>query len=262
MPKNGRREENGLYMTRVVGHLLFTGLLALSVGLSDARADHLYLHSPYDVEQGKLEATYFLDAILNTPIATFGPLPREGLLLHTASLSYGLTDRWSIEGFMDFVEPTRGGKNQFTYVDSKFHTLYRVLDREGYLPAVGLLVGYTVPRRQFTHSDRLEVQLLTESRTERWMIRLNPTVIADAQNTKFGYEAGLYGFWRQTVRLGLESFSNIGPLRPSQQGLVQHSVGPAVQFEWGRISWDLGIQFGLNNFSDDVAIKSIIDFHF
>jgi hypothetical protein len=249
-------------MIRVIGHLLFAGLLVLSIGLSDARADHLYLHSPYDVEQGKVEVTYFLDAILNTPIAHFGPLPREGSLFHTASLSYGLTDRWSLEGFVDFVEPTREGKDQFTYVDSKFHTLYRVLDREGYWPAVGFLVGYTVPRRQFSHSDRFEAQLLTESRSELWMIRLNPTILADAQVTKFGYEAGLYGFWQQTVRFGVESFSNLGPLRPSQQGLIQHSVGPAVQFEWGNISWDIGIQLGLNNLSDDVAVKSIIDFHF
>ncbi len=249
-------------MIRVIGCSLFIGLLVLGIGLSDARADHLYLHSPYDVEQGKTEATYFLDAILNTTIPRFGPLPRKGLLLHTASLSYGLTDRWSIEGFVDFVEPTREGKEQLTYVDSKFHTVYRMLDREGSLPAVGLLVGYTVPRRQFTHSDRLEVQLLTESRTETWMIRLNPTVIADSLGTKFGYETGLYGFWQQTVRLGLESFSNIGQLRPSQQGLVQHSVGPAIQLEWGRISWEIGVQFGLNNLSDRTAVKSIIDFHF
>ncbi len=249
-------------MIRVLGHLLFAGLLVLSVGFSDARADHLYLHSPYDVEQGKVEATYFLDAILNTTLPNFGPLPREGLLVHTTSLSYGLTDRWSLEGFVDFVEPTRKGTDQFTYVDSKFHTLYRVLDRDGYLPAAGLLVGYTVPQRRFTHSDRLEVQLLTESRTERWMIRLNPTVLVDAQNTKFGYETGLYGFWQRTVRFGVESFSNIGPLRPSQQGLVQHSVGPSVQFEWGNISWDVGIQFGLNDRSDRTAVKSIIDFHF
>ncbi len=247
---------------RVVGSSLFVCLVVLGVGLSDASADHLYLHSPYDVEQGKVETTYFLDAILKTPIVNFGPLPREGLLLHTASLAYGLTDRWSVEGFVGFVEPTREGKDQFTYFDSKVHTIYRMLDREGYWPAIGLLVGYTVPRRQFTHNDRLEVQLLTESRTERWMMRVNPTVLADGRNTKFGYEVGLYGFLQPTVRLGVESFSNLGPLRPSQQSLVQHSVGPAVQFEWGKISWELGIQFGLNNLSDRTAVKSIIDFHF
>jgi hypothetical protein len=249
-------------MIRSIGRSLCVVLLVLGVGLSDARADHLYLHSPYDVEQGKMEVTYFLDAILNTTIPNFGPLPRKGMLLHTASLSYGLTDRWSFEGFVDFVEPTREGKNQFTYVDSKFHTLYRVLDREGYWPAVGFLAGYMLPRRQFSHSDRFEAQLLTESRSELWMIRLNPTILAEAQVTKFGYETGLYGFWKRTTRFGVESFSNLGPLRPSQQGLLQHSVGPAVQFEWGKISWELGLQFGLNDRSDRTAIKSIIDFHF
>jgi hypothetical protein len=249
-------------MFRVLGCSLFVLLLISSVGLSDARADHLYLHSPYDVEQGKVEATYFLDAILSTPIVNFGPLPREGLLFHTASLSYGLTNRWSVEGFVEFVEPTREGKDQFTYVGSKFHTIYRLLDREGYWPAIGLLVGYSVPRRQFTHNDRLEVQLLTESHTELWMIRVNPTVIENGRNTKFGYEVGLYGFLQPTVRVGVETFSNLGPLGPSQQSLVQHSVGPAVQFEWGKISWDLGIQFGLNSLSDRTAVKSIIYFHF
>jgi len=247
---------------RVVGYSLFVCLLVLGTGLSDARADHLYLHSPYDVEQGKVEATYFLDAILKTPIAHLGPLPREGSLLHTASLAYGLNDRWSLEGFLDFAEPTREGKDQFTYIDSKFHTLYRVLDREGYWPAVGFLAGYTVPRRQFAHSDRFEGQLLTESRSELWMIRLNPTVLADVQRTKFGYETGLYGFLQRTVRFGVESFSNLGPLRSLDQGILQHSVGPAIQFEWGKISWELGLQFGLNDLSDRTAVKSVIDFRF
>ena len=249
-------------MIRVVGCSLFTVLLVLGVGLSDAKADHLYLHSPYDVKQGKMEATYFLDAILSTPIKNIGPLPRNGLLIHTTSLAYGLTDRWSLEGFVAFVEPTREGKDQFTYAEAKIHSIYRVFDRQGYWPAAGLLVGYTLPQRRFTHSDRLEVQFLTESRTEYWMVRLNPTVLADSVGTKFGYEAGLYGFWQRTVRLGLETFSNLGPLSPSAQGLLQHSVGPAVQFEWGKISWEIGVQFGLNNLSDRTAVKSIIDFHF
>ncbi len=249
-------------MIRLLGCSLVVGLLVLGVSLSNARADHLYLHSPYDVEQGKMEATYWLDAILSTPIANFGPLPRKGLLLHTASLAYGLTERWSLEGFVDFVEPTREGKDQFTYLDSKAHTVYRVLDRQGYWPAVGLLAEYTLPRRQFIHSDRFESQLLTESRTDLWMIRLNPAVVADAQATKFGYAIGLYRFWQPTVRLGVESFSNLGPLRPSELAPLQHSVGPAVQFAWGKISWDLGIQFGLNSQSDYTAVKSYLDFHF
>jgi hypothetical protein len=249
-------------MIRLIGWLVFAVLLVLGVSLSDARADHLYLHSPYDVERGKMEATYWLDAILSTPIANFGPLPRKGLILHTASLAYGLTERWSLESFIDFVEPTRDGKDQFTYLDSKVHTVYRVLDQQGYWPAVGLLAEYTLPRRQFIHSDRFEAQILTESRMDLWMIRLNPAVVADAQATKFGYAIGLYRFWQQSVRLGVESFSNLGPLRPSELAPLQHSVGPAVQFDWGKISWELGIQFGLNNLSDRTAVKSIIDFHF
>jgi hypothetical protein len=188
------------------------------------------------------------------------------LLRHSAELAYGFTDRWSGAIYTDFEQPTREGAAQFTFVQYRFETIYRVLDQIRYWPAVGLYLEYTLPRRQYERRDEIEFKLLLQSRIRDFMIRLNPVFereFNDASNVRFGYENGLYWFMRPEVRFGVEAFGNFGalgsfPTTPSQS----HSWGPAVKFKLGRIGWDLGMQFGLTDRSDYAVFKSILDYEF
>jgi hypothetical protein len=240
-------------------------LLFLTLDATTAAANHLKVRTPYALDKGELEAGYWLDAFLNTPVATSaGPFPREHLLRHTAELAYGITERWWVEAYADFENPTREGAGQFTFVRSRFETVYRVFDRHGYWPAAALYLEYKIPQRRFEHNDELEWKLLLESRIEDFLVRLNPVgerEFNDASRVRFGYESGWYWFAKPAIRLGVEGFGNVGPIGSfPTTNFQRHSWGPAVRFKFGRVGWDLGMQFGWTDASDYAVFKSILDF--
>jgi hypothetical protein len=242
-------------------------LIGLAMAASEVQADHLKVRSPYSLEKGELEVAYWLDVFLNTPVATSaGSFPRQHLLRHTAELAYGITDRWWVEAYADFENPTQAGTEQLTFVRQRYETVYRFLDRQGFWPAAALYLEYKIPQRRFEHNDEVEAKLLLESRIQNFMIRLNPVFereFNDDSNVNFGYESGFYWFVRPAVRLGIEGFGTLGPLGSFPTTNFQtHSWGPAVKFKIGKIGWDLGIQFGWTDQSDYAVFKSIVDFEF
>ncbi len=247
--------------------VLLLCLLGLTLGVPTAEANHLQVRTPYALEKGELEAAYWLDAFLDTPIATSaGSFPREHLLRHTAELAYGITDHWWVEAYADFEQPTQGVREQLTFVGQRFETVYRFLDRQGFWPAAALYVEYKIPQRRLEHNDEVEWKLLLESRIKDFMIRLNPVwerEFNDASRVRFGYENGWYWFAKPSVRLGIEGFGNFGPIGSfPTTNFQQHSWGPAVKFKFGRIGWDMGMQFGWTDASDYAVFKSIMDFEF
>ena len=251
-------------MGRIASVAFLLCLLELTLGVPAAEARHLKVYSPYALDKGEAEVAYWFDAFLDTPLTTSGPFPRKHLLRHTGELAYGLTDRWSLEAYLDFEQPTQGGSEQFTFVQYRFETIYRVFDQHDVWPAIALYVEYTLPRRQYAHRDEVEWKLLLERRIEDFMIRLNPVwerEFNDASRVRFGYEHGLYWSAKPSVRLGVEAFGTLGPLGsfPTANN-QQHSVGPAIKFKFGSVGWDMGLQFGWTDGSDTLVFKSILDF--
>jgi len=254
-------------VARTAGILMLLCLLGLALSASEARANHLKVRSPYAMDKGELEAGYWLDAFVNTPVATSaGTFPRQHLLRHTAELAYGLTDRWWVEAYADFEQPTKAGSEQFTFVGQRYETVYRFLDRHDFWPAAALYVEYKIPQRRFEHNDEIEWKLLLESRVQDFMVRLNPVwerQFNDGSRVGFGYENGWYWFVSPKIRLGVEGFGNFGPIGSFPTTNAQsHSWGPAVKFKIGPVGWDLGMQFGWTDASDYVVFKSILDFKF
>ena len=252
-------------MRRAAVALLLLCLLGLSMGASEAEADHLKVRNPYAMDKGELEAGYWFDAFLNTPVATSaGPFPRQHLLRHTAELAYGITDRWWVEAYADFENPTQAGTGQLTLVRQRYETVYRFLDRQGFWPAAALYLEYKIPQRRLEHNDEIEWKLLLESRAQDFMVRLNPVwerEFNDASRVRFGYENGWYWFAKPSVRLGIEGFGNFGPIGSfPTTNFQRHSWGPAVKFKFGKVGWDLGMQFGWTDGSDYAVFKSILDF--
>lgn len=254
-------------MARAAGLVMIIGLLGLVIGASEAEANHLQVRTPYAIDKGELEAAYWLDAFINTPVATSaGTFPRQHLLRHTAELAYGITDRWWVEVYADFEQPTKAGSEQFTFIGQRYETVYRFLDRRDFWPAAALYLEYDIPQRRFEHNDTVEWKLLLESQYKDFMVRLNPVwerEFNDASRVRFGYENGWYWFASPAVRLGVEGFGAFGPIGSFPTTNAQsHSWGPAVKFKIGSVGWDLGMQFGWTDASDYVVFKSILDFEF
>src|SRR5437879_5687073 len=202
-------------MSRTVLSAFLLCVLGLALWPPTAEARHLKVYSPYALDKGEAEVAYWFDAFLDTPLATSGPFPREHLLRHTGELAYGLTDRWSLETYLDFEQPMQGGSEQFTFVQNRFETIHRFFDQRDAWPAVALYVEYTLPRRQYEHRDEVEWKLLLESRIEDFMIRLTPVwerEFNDASQLRFMYEHGWYWFATPAARLSVAGFGNCGPI--------------------------------------------------
>src|SRR5437870_13776721 len=133
-------------MGRIASVAFLLCLLELTLGAPAAEARHLKVYSPYALDKGEAEVAYWFDAFLDTPLTTSGPLPRKHLLRHTAELAYALTDRSSLEAYLDFDQPTQGGSEQFTFVQYRFESIYLVFDQHDVSPATALYVEYTLPR--------------------------------------------------------------------------------------------------------------------
>jgi hypothetical protein len=250
---------------RVLSVLLVVAFTtAIDAPQADAR--HLKVYSPYELEAGEFELAYWLDAFVNTPIPTSGPFIRQHLLRHTGELAYGITDHWYAAVYVDFEQPTKAGTDQFTFVQNRFETIYRLLDQRTYWPAIGLYAEYTLPRRQYERRDEVEFKLLLQYQIRKFLVRLNPVLereFNDGSNVGFGYENGWYWLLSPAVRAGVEGFGHFGPLGSFPTTNSQsHSWGPAMKFKLGKIGWDLGVQFGWTDASDYVVVKSIIDFEF
>src|SRR3989454_12719429 len=156
-------------MARIASAAFLLCLLELTLGAPTAEARHLKVYSPYALDKGEAEAAYWFDAFLDTPLTTSGAFPRKRLLGHTVELAYGLTDRWSLEAYLDFEQPTQGGSEQLTFVQYRFESIYRAFDQHDVWPAIALYVDYTLPRRQDPHRAELEWTLLLERRIEDFM---------------------------------------------------------------------------------------------
>jgi len=89
-------------MARIASAVFLLCLFELALWPPTAEARHLKVYSPYALDKGEAEVAYWFDAFLDTQLATSGPFPRERLLRHTGELAYGLTDRWSVEAYLDF----------------------------------------------------------------------------------------------------------------------------------------------------------------
>src|SRR3989475_2644386 len=201
-------------MGRIASVAFLLCLLELTLGAPAAEARHLKVYSPYALDTGEAEVFYLFDAFLDTPLPASGPFPPKLLLRHTGELAYGLTDRWSLEAYLDFEQPTQGGSEQFTFVQYRFETIYRVFDQHDVWPAIALYVEYTLPRRQYEHRDEVEWKLLLERRIEDLMIRLNPVwerEFNDASRVRCGYELGLSWLAKPSVRLAHHASGTPGP---------------------------------------------------
>src|SRR2546428_13711420 len=116
-------------MHRIASVAFCLCLRELILGAPAGEARDLKVYSPSALDKGEAEVASWFDAFLDTPLTTAGPFPRKHLLRHTGELAYGLTDRWSLEAYLDFEQPTQGGSEQFTFVQYRFVTIYRVFDQ-------------------------------------------------------------------------------------------------------------------------------------
>lgn len=255
---------------RLGGSLLLT-LLPL-LGMTDAQARGFKVYGYATPSQGEVELVYWFDHVLQSGARyDFAGRPtivvdKEGLSRHSLELEYGVTDRWTIAGYLDFEDHPDAS---FEYV--QFRTVvsrYRLFEAGERFFDTALYFEYYIPNAAYGRSEKLETRLIFEKTFAPVNVRINP-IFEKAlsapdvdEGVEFEYAAGVYTPVAP-VRLGLEFFGSLGEFGNWKPWDAQtHYLVPAVKFPIGPTEVDLGVGVGLTQASDDLLVKSIVAYAF
>lgn len=246
----------------------FATLSALESTVAEASGFKVYGYKT--AAEGQVEVAYWYTRILQSevPYNFFGQtVNKEGLSQHSIELEYGVTDRWMISGYLDFESHPAGNLEyaQFRTVFSR----YRLFEQGERFVDTAIYVEYYIPHASSQRDEKFETRLILEKTLVPFVIRLNPIIEkalsgADVEEgVELEYAAGLYAPING-LRVGLEAYGKFGEMRDWKPWDAQeHYLVPDVGFHLGpHIEVDLGVGVGLTKASDDLLVKTVLEYEF
>ncbi len=221
-------------------------------------------------EAGEIELVYWTDYVAKSDnkMKYFGTeADRESLWAHTLEVEYGVTDRFMLAAYADFEQPSG---EDFEFVQSRIIAArYRFGEQGERFFDTALYVEYYLPRTgwQGKANEKAELRLILEKDIGSNTLTLNPRIEKAtsgpdvAEGIEFEYGVSFYSAWHGHFKWGLEAYGSIGEfvdLKPKDK--QKHYLVPALTWKVGhKLKWNLGSAFGLTDASDDVVIKSILE---
>ncbi len=254
--------QNKLIITVFALAMLFTS--------SIAQARHFKVYGWGTPAENEFELVYWTDYVAKSgqDMNFFGDVvAREGLRGDTLEVEYGVTDRFTIAGYIDFEQPR--GKN-IEYIQSRVVALrYRFGERGAGLFDTAVYVEYYLPNQDYQSKkkEKIEARVILEKNFRDFNLRINPKFekVVSGPDVEEGieFEYGLSLYWRAAapVQLGLEFYGGIGELtniKPTEE--QKHYIMPALKYDiTNKLEWSVGTGFGISNAADDIVIKSILE---
>ena len=130
---------------------------------------------------------------------------------------------------------------------------------------------YYAPREKYLgeSGDKLEARIILQHQWTDWDLRLNPKfekVLGGPNNMEpleFEYATGLYLKVNPGMNVGLEAYGNMGEIAKMIPSSKEHYLVPTLEYNLAPELWiNVGVAFGLNDKSDDVALKTYVEFEF
>jgi hypothetical protein len=189
---------------------------------------------------------------------------REGLWAHRAEVEYGVSDRLAVAAYADLQNSPDDGTLRYT--GARIEARYRLFDRYQMLFDPALYLEYSAPRESSGEPQELEGRLILQRDWEDLRLLLNPAVTtalsgdAMRDGLRGALFSGLYYRRFYHVQPGVEYYAEFGPLSsPDSREDQDHRIFPALRIRIGNgFLWDLGVGFGLTRASDDLTVKSIL----
>lgn len=188
---------------------------------------------------------------------------KTGLSESSLELEYGVTDRLTLEGYLDFDQP-RG--EPFQYVRARTVLVRYALFRENEKSwDTSFYLEYSLPKEIFDPSEEIEGRFIFEKSAGRWTVRLNPILTKGVSGPEvikglgFEYAAGVYFRAFHRVTPGLEFYGDLGELKKTDRH--EHYLFPSFEYRTGTgWRWEAGAGFGLTDESDRFIIRNIISY--
>lgn len=183
---------------------------------------------------------------------------RQGLVAHSFEAEFGVTDRVTLGGYLDF-DDARSGPLRFT--EGRIVARYRFSNRQDLFVNPGLYVEYYFPRAGYGDQE-LETRIILDKGLNDFRIAANPRFSVTTQGDNRGdvnasLDAGVYYRRSGKVQPGLEyhaEFGKIGDWRDEK-----HYLEPTLDIGLGKqLNWHLAAGIGLNGHSDKFIVQSIL----
>jgi hypothetical protein len=225
----------------------------------------------YDtLDQGEIELVYWTGYVVDSDnqMKYFGKeVDRNGLWNHLVEIEYGITDRWTIAAYADFMQPD--GEDLKLVQAHVVGVRYRFFEKgERYFDPT-FYVEYYLPRKSYLgeNKEKVEARIILQKDIGATSIKLNPKlekVVSGPDVTEgleFEYAASVYHEFTPAFEAGIEAYGTMGEFSAIKSSDEQtHYLMPALETKLGKeLSWNVGVGFGLTEASDKTVVKSIIE---
>lgn len=262
-------------VTTILKHAAWITLSSAALlATSTAQANHFKVYGAGQPKQNEMEIVYFYDYIAQSKLDTSvvgKPMPdtREGMTGHTFELEYGITDSFAIGFYSDF-EAAKGESPRYAQTRGVVSRVKLFKDAERFFDA-SVYFEYYAPRENYVgeSGDKLEARIILQKQWTDWDLRLNPKfekVLGGPGNVEpleFEYASGLYMKVNPGMNVGVEAYGNMGEIAKMMPGSKGHYLVPTLEYNLAPELWiNVGVAFGVNKKSDDVALKTYVEFEF
>ena len=250
-----------------------------------AQAQFFFKVYPYKTaDAGALEVSYWSTFIPSSSgeieFHNGEQYSRDDLWAHSVELEYGLSHKFTIGYYADFLHPE---SDSLQYLQSKLLARYRLFEKNELPVDLALYGEYVIPDRDYSDAERFEFRFIIEKDFGPWRLDLNPILekVTSGEDVdeglEFAYAAGLYyenkgdGAWSTTnvhIVPGLEFYGAVGQLAAAEGwDEQQHYIFPVIDVfvphysDW-KIHWNFGPGFGISDAADNLVIKSILTAEF
>jgi hypothetical protein len=272
-------------MGRISRRMITAAMFLVGALTASAPAQFFFKVYPYKTaDAGAVEVSYWTTFIPSSggelQFRDGRRFDREDLWAHSLELEYGLSHKFTIGYYADFLHPDEGS---FQYIQSKLLARYRLFEKYELPVDLALYCEYIIPDRDYSDAERIEFRLIIEKDFGPWRVDLNPIlekVTSGAgvqEGLELAYAAGLYyenmgdGIWATDnlhIVPGIEFYGSIGELAAAGGwDERRHYIFPVIDVflpfysDW-KVHWNFGPGFGLSDAADDVVIKSILTAEF
>lgn len=223
------------------------------------------------LEAGELELVYWNTLIPSSDgqIGFFGNVvDRKGLMAHSLEVEYGLSHKWTVAAYADFIDPVG---EKIRYVQAKaIMTHYRFFEKGSRPLDIGIYLEYKLPRKGYKGSEELEAKIILEKDAGFWTFVFNPTFEKKmsgedvAEGMEFAFNAGLYYRELPWLHAGIEYYSKYGEIRNARPPAVQeHVLFPTIDLMiYPRYHLHTGLGIGLSKAADNLIWKTILAVEF
>jgi len=191
-----------------------------------------------------------------------GTFPSYGMWFNQYELTYGLTDRIEVAGYVLLAKPNAHG---LTYAGSKFRLRGRLFDEDTLPVDLGWYFEMEYHRNPRFDDQTLEFEMRFPMQKDigPFSILFNPIFEKPVTGPdrhlgfEFGYSSGIYYRWMRAISPGIEFYGGIGNINnPDPHKEQQYYVFPVVKGELPHgLEYNFGVGIGLTTGSDPVVVK-------